>query len=110
MAGRDLHQRVVAHQHRGLREEILRILRLQLPREADSFVETVLGDRGIALRPKPLFGHGLVYHPTGGPVVIASYHPSRQNTNTGKLTAKMLGDVFKEVRRVLKVQEVQKVR
>lgn len=59
----------------------------------------LLGDRGITLRPRPLFGHGLVYHPTGGPVVIASYHPSRQNTNTRKLTPAMLNSVFESAAR-----------
>ena len=54
----------------------------------------LLGDRGVLMRPKPAFGHGLVYQPPGGPAVIASYHPSRQNTNTGKLTAAMLASVF----------------
>jgi uracil-DNA glycosylase len=54
----------------------------------------LLADRGIAVRPKPVFGHGLVYRPTGGPIVIASYHPSRQNTNTRKLTPAMLHSVF----------------
>ena len=53
-----------------------------------------LSARGIALRPRPAFGHGLVYYPPGGPVVIASYHPSRQNTNTRKLTPEMLASVF----------------
>lgn len=60
----------------------------------------LLGDRGIAVRPKPLFGHGLVYHPTGGPVVIASYHPSRQNTNTRKLTPEMLNSIFETAARL----------
>lgn len=54
----------------------------------------LLGERGVVLRPKPLFGHGLVYHPSGGPIVIASYHPSRQNTNTRKLTPAMLNSIF----------------
>jgi uracil-DNA glycosylase family 4 len=54
----------------------------------------LLAERGIILRPKPLFGHGLVYEPAGGPAVIASYHPSRQNTNTRKLTPPMLDSVF----------------
>jgi len=54
----------------------------------------LLGDRGIAMRPRPVFGHGLVYRPANGPAVIASYHPSRQNTNTKKLTPEMLADVF----------------
>ena len=54
----------------------------------------LLADRGVIVKPKPMFGHGLTYSPEGGPTVIASYHPSRQNTNTGKLTAEMLEDVF----------------
>jgi len=55
----------------------------------------LLADRGTVVRPKPLFGHGLTYEPPGGPIVIASYHPSRQNTNTRKLTPPMLEAVFR---------------
>jgi uracil-DNA glycosylase len=58
----------------------------------------LLAERGITLRPKPLFGHGLVCRPESGPAVIASYHPSRQNTNTGRLTAEMLAGVFQQAR------------
>jgi uracil-DNA glycosylase family 4 len=58
----------------------------------------LLASRGIVVRPRPAFGHGLVYRPHGGPVVIASYHPSRQNTNTGKLTPDMLASVFATAR------------
>jgi uracil-DNA glycosylase family 4 len=54
----------------------------------------LLADRGIVIRPRPTFGHGVVVR-TGGPVVIGSFHPSRQNTNTGKLTAPMLESVFR---------------
>ncbi len=53
----------------------------------------LLADRGIVLKPKPLFAHGAVYR-TAGPTVVASYHPSRQNTNTRKLTPPMLESVF----------------
>lgn len=56
----------------------------------------LLADRGINVRPRPAFGHGLTYRPDGGPVVIASYHPSRQNTNTGKLTPPMLEAIFRQ--------------
>ena len=59
----------------------------------------LLATRNVVIRPKPAFGHGLEYRPAGGPIVIASYHPSRQNTNTGKLTAPMLRAVFESARR-----------
>jgi uracil-DNA glycosylase family 4 len=58
----------------------------------------LLATRGIVIRPKPTFGHGLAYDPPGGPIVIASYHPSRQNTNTRKLTPPMLESVFESAR------------
>ena len=60
----------------------------------------LLAARGVNIRPRPLFGHGLAYTPAGSPAVIASYHPSRQNTNTGKLTPPMLEYVFQEARRL----------
>jgi uracil-DNA glycosylase family 4 len=58
----------------------------------------LLAARGISLRPRPVFGHGVQYLPANGPVVIGSYHPSRQNTNTGKLTPEMLSSVFAAAR------------
>jgi uracil-DNA glycosylase family 4 len=58
----------------------------------------LLASRGIRLRPRPAFGHGAIYR-IGSLTVIASYHPSRQNTNTGKLTPPMLASVFRLARR-----------
>ena len=54
-----------------------------------------------ARRTRPTFGHGRQYVVEGAPTVIASYHPSRQNTNTGKLTPAMLESVFRKARRML---------
>jgi uracil-DNA glycosylase len=42
------------------------------------------------------FGHNVVHDLT--PVLISSYHPSQQNTSTGKLTATMLREVFERAR------------
>ena len=59
----------------------------------------LLAERRIVMKPKPAFGHGAVY-PTAGPTVIASFHPSRQNTNTKKLTPPMLESVFRTAARI----------
>lgn len=60
----------------------------------------LLAERGIAWRPKPAFGHGVVYTARRGPTLIASYHPSRQNTNTGVLTPPMIASVFRKAARL----------
>src|SRR6202051_1402975 len=55
----------------------------------------ILRDRGvIRSRAAFRFGHNVQYEIPGAPVLIGSYHPSQQNTSTGKLTAEMLRDVF----------------
>ena len=51
--------------------------------------------------PLPPFGHALAARLSDGVTVISSYHPSRQNTQTGKLTEKMLDDVFRQAREIL---------
>lgn len=62
----------------------------------------LLRERGLAARPRPDFGHGVVHRFDAPlPVLIASYHPSRQNTNTGKLTPAMFDAVFAAARREL---------
>ena len=45
------------------------------------------------------FGHAAHYTMPNGMVLLASYHPSNQNTATGKLTAAMFESVFQEARR-----------
>jgi uracil-DNA glycosylase family 4 len=47
-----------------------------------------------------VFTHGAEYELPGGLIAIASYHPSQQNTNTGKLTRAMLLKVFKRARKL----------
>ncbi len=62
-----------------------------------------LQERGlIRSRAKFPFSHGALFetHP-GGPVLLASYHPSQQNTSTGRLTAEMLREIFLRAKRLL---------
>jgi uracil-DNA glycosylase family 4 len=61
----------------------------------------LLADRGVKPRKRPVFEHGAVYRLASAPILIASYHPSRQNTHTGRLTPAMLRGVFRKARAVL---------
>jgi uracil-DNA glycosylase len=64
---------------------------------------TVLRNAGrIGSRSGFVFAHNRV-HRTGttDPVLISSYHPSQQNTSTGKLTEPMLLAVFEQAREIL---------
>jgi uracil-DNA glycosylase family 4 len=60
--------------------------------------------RGVQPRPRPAFGHGATFRPdvAAVPLLVCSYHPSRQNTNTGKLTAEMLDTVFRRAKAFLR--------
>jgi uracil-DNA glycosylase family 4 len=63
----------------------------------------ILGDRGLSLpRPRPRFRHLAEAPLEGGPVVLGSYHPSQQNTFTGKLTEKMFDAVWSRAQALAK--------
>jgi uracil-DNA glycosylase family 4 len=62
----------------------------------------ILRDRGvIARRSAFTFAHDREHHiAPGAAVLVSSYHPSQQNTSTGRLTAEMLRKVFERARRL----------
>lgn len=60
-----------------------------------------LADTDLRPRPAPRFGHGVATRLPHGILLVGCYHPSRQNTNTGRLTAAMMTDVFARVRRAI---------
>lgn len=47
------------------------------------------------------FGHGALYRLENGTWILCSYHPSQQNTLTGKLTVKMFDDIWKKAKSLL---------
>jgi uracil-DNA glycosylase family 4 len=51
--------------------------------------------------PIPKFGHGVVHRLPWGVTLIGSYHPSQQNTFTGKLTRSMFHAVFRKARKAI---------
>jgi len=99
------------HCARYLRRELELLTRVRvvvtLGQIAYTRLLTHTAERGFAIpRPRPRFAHGLsftVRTPAGRSLrVIASYHPSRQNTQTGRLTAPMLNAIFARARRALR--------
>lgn len=69
----------------------------------DAFLKAQ-AERGLpAPRPRPEFGHGVELTPWGadGPRLLGSFHPSRQNTNTGRLTRPMWHAVFRRAREIV---------
>jgi len=81
---------------RGYLEEEFDVLRpraiLALGGIAFQAALSLLGERSVPMpRPRPRFAHGArVDFPEGFPALIGSYHPSQQNTQTGRLTEEML--------------------
>jgi uracil-DNA glycosylase family 4 len=67
----------------------------------DNYLAVLKARGAIASRAPFRFGHDRQYRfGNGQPVLLASYHPSQQNTSTGKLSEKMLTDVFRRARKL----------
>ena len=67
----------------------------------------ILKARGvIRSRADYRFGHNSEFPmPGGSPILIGSYHPSQQNTSTGKLTESMFLDIFRRARLLIEASE-----
>ena len=67
----------------------------------DSFIKAFEESGASIQKPRPKFSHGVSARLPNGPLLICSYHPSQQNTFTGKLTRPMFQAVFERARAAL---------
>ena len=67
----------------------------------DSWLQASGWWQRLPVSQRPIFAHATESVLPGGTTIIASYHPSRQNTNTGRLTRSMWHGVFARAREIL---------
>jgi uracil-DNA glycosylase len=63
----------------------------------EAFIDHMGRHRVARLRPRPRFAHDAMLALAGAPVVVASYHVSQQNTQTGRLTARAFDRALRHV-------------
>jgi uracil-DNA glycosylase family 4 len=83
--------------------DLLNNVKILIPLGQIALTQTArsLRQKGLDI-PSLAFGHGKVYPLPNGQTIITTYHPSQQNTQTGKLTRPMFHQIFKMVRSKLK--------
>jgi uracil-DNA glycosylase family 4 len=85
--------------------DLLKKIEVLVPLGQIALTQTLrtLRQKGLGIPPLA-FGHGKVYPLPNRQTIITTYHPSQQNTQTGKLTRPMFHQIFKMVRNKLKVR------
>ncbi|MGH7773632.1 MAG: uracil-DNA glycosylase [Candidatus Binatia bacterium] len=71
----------------------------------DSFLKVYQQNGGSVPKPRPQFRHGGCDRLSDDLMLLASYHPSQQNTFTGRLTQTMFHQVFRQARDFLQEEE-----
>ena len=79
--------------------DLLKNIKVIVPLGQIAFAQTLrsLRLKGLDI-PTLAFGHGKVYPLPGGKTLITTYHPSQQNTQTGKLTRPMFHRIFEMIK------------
>jgi len=82
--------------------DLLKNIEVFIPLGQIAFTQTLKCLRLKGLEIPPLsFGHGKVYPIPNGQTIVTTYHPSQQNTQTGKLTRAMFHQIFRMARKRL---------
>ncbi|NIO10182.1 MAG: uracil-DNA glycosylase, partial [Deltaproteobacteria bacterium] len=68
----------------------------------DSFLKAHTKIGATIPKPRPKFGHGARAQLDDNLTLMASFHPSQQNTFTGKLTQEMFHEIFAEAKKILR--------
>jgi uracil-DNA glycosylase len=66
----------------------------------DSYLNYLKRRGAISTKAPYVFAHAAHYRMPSGKILLASYHPSNQNTNTGKLNRQMFVAIFREAKRL----------
>jgi len=66
----------------------------------DAYLNFLKRREMVATKKPYVFKHAASYELPDGKILLASYHPSNQNTNTGKLTRAMFAEIFRDARRL----------
>jgi uracil-DNA glycosylase family 4 len=73
----------------------------------DQYLKTCRTQERTIPVPAPKFGHGVTYQLPWGVTLLGSYHPSQQNTQTGRLTPAMFIRVLRRIRRTLERSSIE---
>jgi uracil-DNA glycosylase family 4 len=85
--------------------DLLKNIKVIVPLGQIAFTQTLKSLRLKGYEIPPLvFGHGKLYPLSTGQAIITTYHPSQQNTQTGKLTRAMFHRIFKMVKKKLEME------
>ena len=66
----------------------------------DAYLNYLKRRGAISTKAPYVFAHAAHYRMPSGKILLASYHPSNQNTNTGKLNRQMFVEIFREAKRL----------